>query len=117
PLNHHTFNHFSIHNFLKQIDSGHTQTDEILDNLAKQMALLAQSFRATLSQINNQLRTSSNTRNQATIQDGQQAMGAYRIELRMPMQVKENRSSVIIAMGLDTLHGTVLSRSVGNGYC
>ncbi|GKD84485.1 retrovirus-related pol polyprotein from transposon TNT 1-94 [Tanacetum coccineum] len=53
-----------------QIDSGHTQTDEILDNLTKQMAHLAQSFRATLPQINNQLRTSSNTRNQATIQDG-----------------------------------------------
>ncbi|GJW53007.1 retrovirus-related pol polyprotein from transposon TNT 1-94 [Tanacetum coccineum] len=34
------------------------------------MALLAQSFRATLPQTNNQLRTSSNTRNQATIQDG-----------------------------------------------
>ncbi|GJZ82554.1 retrovirus-related pol polyprotein from transposon TNT 1-94 [Tanacetum coccineum] len=31
---------------------------------------LAQSFRATLPQMNNQLRTSSNTRNQATIQDG-----------------------------------------------
>ncbi|GKA23428.1 hypothetical protein Tco_0709390 [Tanacetum coccineum] len=52
-----------------QIDSGYTQTDEILDNLTKQMALLAQSFRATLPQTNNQLRTSSNTRNQATIQD------------------------------------------------
>ncbi|GKC37325.1 retrovirus-related pol polyprotein from transposon TNT 1-94 [Tanacetum coccineum] len=34
------------------------------------MALLAQSFRATLPQTNNQLRTSSNTRNQATVQDG-----------------------------------------------
>ncbi|GJV36851.1 integrase, catalytic region, zinc finger, CCHC-type containing protein [Tanacetum coccineum] len=53
-----------------QIDSRYTQTDEILDNLTKQMALLAQSFRATLPQTNNQLRTSSNTRNQATIQDG-----------------------------------------------
>ncbi|GJX00862.1 retrovirus-related pol polyprotein from transposon TNT 1-94 [Tanacetum coccineum] len=40
-----------------QIDSGHTQTDEILDNLTKQIALLAQSFRATLPQTNNQLRT------------------------------------------------------------
>ncbi|GJV98211.1 retrovirus-related pol polyprotein from transposon TNT 1-94, partial [Tanacetum coccineum] len=53
-----------------KIDSGYTQTDEILDNLTKQMALLIQSFRATLPQMNNQLRTSSNTRNQATIQDG-----------------------------------------------
>ncbi|GJR23363.1 hypothetical protein Tco_0971890 [Tanacetum coccineum] len=53
-----------------QINSGHTQTDEILENLTKQIALLAQSFRATLPRTNNQLRTSSNTRNQATIQDG-----------------------------------------------
>ncbi|GKB55666.1 hypothetical protein Tco_0911852 [Tanacetum coccineum] len=53
-----------------QIDSGYTQIDEILDNLTKQMALLAQSFRATLLQTNNKLRTTSNTRNQATIQDG-----------------------------------------------
>ncbi|GKE02439.1 hypothetical protein Tco_1390422 [Tanacetum coccineum] len=44
-----------------QIDSGYTQTDEILDNITKQMALLAQSFRATLPQTNNQLRTLSNT--------------------------------------------------------
>ncbi|GJT93332.1 retrovirus-related pol polyprotein from transposon TNT 1-94 [Tanacetum coccineum] len=44
------------------IDSGHTQTDEILDNLTKQMALLAQSFKATLPQTNNQLRTSYLTR-------------------------------------------------------
>ncbi|GKG54955.1 hypothetical protein Tco_0562942, partial [Tanacetum coccineum] len=35
------------------------------------MALLALSFRATLPQTNNQLRTSSNTRNQATIQNVQ----------------------------------------------
>ncbi|GJT56048.1 hypothetical protein Tco_0991102 [Tanacetum coccineum] len=71
-----------------QIDSGYTQTDELLDNLTKQMALLAQSFRATLPQTNNQLRTSSNTRNQATIQDGrvvvQNVQGRrYRIESKV----------------------------------
>ncbi|GJW52047.1 hypothetical protein Tco_0093398 [Tanacetum coccineum] len=95
------------------IDSGYTQTDEILDNLTKQMALLAQSFRATLPQTNNQLRTSSNTRNQATIQDGRVVVqnvqgrqnqnqnqryvargngaagnGGHIIELGMPMQDK-----------------------------
>ncbi|GJV13554.1 retrovirus-related pol polyprotein from transposon TNT 1-94 [Tanacetum coccineum] len=52
-------------------DSGYTKTEEILNTLSKQFALLTQSFRATLPQINNQLRTSSNTQNQATIQDGQ----------------------------------------------
>nr|GEW08916.1 integrase, catalytic region, zinc finger, CCHC-type, peptidase aspartic, catalytic [Tanacetum cinerariifolium] len=45
-------------------------TDEILDTLTKQVALLVESFKATLPQINNQLRTSSNTQNQATVQDG-----------------------------------------------
>ncbi|GJV78661.1 hypothetical protein Tco_1514531 [Tanacetum coccineum] len=77
-----------------QIDSGYTQTDEILDNLTKQMALLAQSFRATLPQTNNQLRTSSNTQNQATIQ----SVGLYsrssrgdRIKSEMLlMQAQEN---------------------------
>ncbi|GKF41970.1 retrovirus-related pol polyprotein from transposon TNT 1-94, partial [Tanacetum coccineum] len=54
-----------------QLDSGYTKTDKILDTLTKQVALLAQSFRATLPQTNNQLRTLSNTRNQATVQDGQ----------------------------------------------
>ncbi|GJV47566.1 retrovirus-related pol polyprotein from transposon TNT 1-94 [Tanacetum coccineum] len=52
------------------LDSGYTQTDEILDTLTKQVALLARSFKVNLPQTNNQLRTSSNTRNQATIQDG-----------------------------------------------
>ncbi|GJZ17911.1 retrovirus-related pol polyprotein from transposon TNT 1-94 [Tanacetum coccineum] len=52
------------------LDTGYTQTEEILNTISKQFALLTQSFRATLPQTNNQLRTSSNTRNQATIQDG-----------------------------------------------
>ncbi|GJR11423.1 hypothetical protein Tco_0794075 [Tanacetum coccineum] len=99
-----------------QIDSGYTQTDEILDNLTKQMALLAQSFRATLPQTNNQLRISSNTRNQATIQDGRVVIqnvqgrhnqnqryfaqgngttgnGVHRIEMGMPMQPKRPHNS------------------------
>ncbi|GJT67953.1 hypothetical protein Tco_1019433 [Tanacetum coccineum] len=73
------------------------------------MALLAQSFRAMLPQANNQLRTSFNTQNQATIQDarvvvqnvqgrqnqnqryfargnGTAGNGVHRIELGMPMQ-------------------------------
>ncbi|GJU10161.1 hypothetical protein Tco_1132557 [Tanacetum coccineum] len=43
----------------------------------------------------------------------QQEMGEHRIELGMPMQVKGNRSSVIIVMALDILQETVLkSKSV-----
>ncbi|GJS22835.1 retrovirus-related pol polyprotein from transposon TNT 1-94 [Tanacetum coccineum] len=52
------------------LDTRYTQTDEILDTFTKQFALLTQSFRATLLQTNNELRTSSNTQNQATIQEG-----------------------------------------------
>ncbi|GKD21923.1 hypothetical protein Tco_1223626 [Tanacetum coccineum] len=82
------------------------------------MALLAQSFRATLPQTNNQLRTTSNTRNQATIQDGRVVVqnfqgrqnqnqnqryaargngtagnGGHKIELGMPMQPKHPQNS------------------------
>ncbi|GKE25467.1 retrovirus-related pol polyprotein from transposon TNT 1-94, partial [Tanacetum coccineum] len=44
--------------------------DELLDNLTKQVALLAQQYKTQFPQTNNQLRTSSNTQNQATIQNG-----------------------------------------------
>ncbi|GJX06898.1 hypothetical protein Tco_0194830 [Tanacetum coccineum] len=38
-----------------QLDSGYTQTDQMIENLSNQVALLAQQFRATLPQTNNQL--------------------------------------------------------------
>nr|GEZ90678.1 hypothetical protein [Tanacetum cinerariifolium] len=49
-----------------QLDSGLTPTNDLLENLTKTIALLAQSYKAYLPQTNNQLRTSSNTRNHAT---------------------------------------------------
>nr|GEZ73377.1 hypothetical protein [Tanacetum cinerariifolium] len=45
-------------------------TEDLIENLTKQLALLTQSYRIFLPQTNNQLRTSSNARNQATVQDG-----------------------------------------------
>nr|GEZ89683.1 hypothetical protein [Tanacetum cinerariifolium] len=45
-------------------------TDDLIDNLTSTLALLTQSYRTFLPQTNNQLRTSSNPRNQATVQDG-----------------------------------------------
>nr|GEW16000.1 hypothetical protein [Tanacetum cinerariifolium] len=57
-------------NINSQLDSGYTQIAKMIDNLSNPIALLAQQFRATFPQTNNQLRTSSNTRNQATVQDG-----------------------------------------------
>nr|GEY23548.1 hypothetical protein [Tanacetum cinerariifolium] len=60
PLHVHTSqNPYSVKN--SQLDTGYTPTGQMIDNLSNQIALLAQQFRATLSQTNNQLRTSSNT--------------------------------------------------------
>ncbi|GJY27899.1 hypothetical protein Tco_0403666 [Tanacetum coccineum] len=47
-----------------QLDSGFTPTNDLIENLTKTVALLAQSCKTHLPQTNNQLRTSSNTRNQ-----------------------------------------------------
>nr|GEY78675.1 hypothetical protein [Tanacetum cinerariifolium] len=43
--------------------------DDLIENLTSTLALLTQSYRTFLPQTNNQLRTSSNPRNQATVQD------------------------------------------------
>ncbi|GJV68298.1 copia protein [Tanacetum coccineum] len=49
---------------------GLSPTDNLIENLTNTLALLSQSYKTFLPQTNNQLRTSSNPRNQATIQDG-----------------------------------------------
>lgn len=53
-----------------QLDSGYSHTDMMIDNLSNQVSLLVQQFRAGLPLTNNQLRTSSNPRSQAIIEDG-----------------------------------------------
>nr|GEV81080.1 hypothetical protein [Tanacetum cinerariifolium] len=52
------------------LDSGLSLTDNLVENLTNTLALLTQSYKTFLPQTNNQLRTSSNTRNQAIVQDG-----------------------------------------------
>nr|GEV24017.1 hypothetical protein [Tanacetum cinerariifolium] len=52
------------------LDSGLSPIDNLIENLTNTLALLTQSYKTFLPQTNNQLKTSSNTRNQATIQDG-----------------------------------------------
>nr|GEX98620.1 hypothetical protein [Tanacetum cinerariifolium] len=52
------------------LDSGLSPTDNLIENLTKTLALRTKSYKTFLPQINNQLRTSSNTRNQAIVQDG-----------------------------------------------
>nr|GEX75866.1 integrase, catalytic region, zinc finger, CCHC-type, peptidase aspartic, catalytic [Tanacetum cinerariifolium] len=53
-----------------QLDSRLSPTDNLIENLTNTLALLTHSYKTYLPQTNNQLRTSSNPRNQATIQDG-----------------------------------------------
>ncbi|GJT01704.1 retrovirus-related pol polyprotein from transposon TNT 1-94 [Tanacetum coccineum] len=53
-----------------QLDSGLSPSENLIENLANTLALLTQSYKTYLPQTNNQLRTSSNLRNQATVQDG-----------------------------------------------
>ncbi|GKA91402.1 retrovirus-related pol polyprotein from transposon TNT 1-94 [Tanacetum coccineum] len=53
-----------------QLDTWITPMDDLLNNLTKTIALLLNSYKSHLPQTNNQLRTASNTRNQATIQNG-----------------------------------------------
>ncbi|GJW65567.1 hypothetical protein Tco_0117451 [Tanacetum coccineum] len=53
-----------------QLDSGLSPTENLIENLTNTLSLLTQSYKTYLPQTNNQLRTSSNTRNQATVQDG-----------------------------------------------
>ncbi|GJZ54147.1 hypothetical protein Tco_0609032 [Tanacetum coccineum] len=49
------------------MDTGSTSTDNLIESLTNTLALLNQSFKAHLPQTNNQLRTSSNARNNATV--------------------------------------------------
>ncbi|GJX51841.1 hypothetical protein Tco_0278686 [Tanacetum coccineum] len=51
------------------MDTGSTSTDNLIESLTNTLALLNQSFKAHLPQTNNQLQTSSNARNNATVQD------------------------------------------------
>ncbi|GJR39665.1 integrase, catalytic region, zinc finger, CCHC-type containing protein [Tanacetum coccineum] len=66
-----------------QMDTGSTSTDKLFESLTNTLALLNQSLKEHLPQTNNQLRTSSNARNNATVQDGrvvvQDVRGRYNV--------------------------------------
>ncbi|GJU09418.1 putative reverse transcriptase domain-containing protein [Tanacetum coccineum] len=51
-------------------DTSFSTADEVLEKLTKQVALLFQQYKTQFPQTHNQLRTSSNIRNQATVQNG-----------------------------------------------
>nr|GEU55407.1 retrovirus-related Pol polyprotein from transposon TNT 1-94 [Tanacetum cinerariifolium] len=52
------------------LDSSLSPVENLIENLTNTLALLTQSYKTFLPQTNNQLRMSSNARNQATVQDG-----------------------------------------------
>ncbi|GJX42833.1 hypothetical protein Tco_0257823 [Tanacetum coccineum] len=76
-----------------QLDSGLSPTDNLIENLTNTLALLTQSYKTYLPQTNNQLKTSSNTRNQATVQDDRvvvQNVQDYFKDKMLLMQAQEN---------------------------
>ncbi|GJX71789.1 retrovirus-related pol polyprotein from transposon TNT 1-94 [Tanacetum coccineum] len=82
-----------------QLDSGNTSSDSLIESLTNTLALLTQSYKAHLPQMNNQLRTYSNARNKATVQDGrvviQDVQGRYNANNeRRPFQRNNARGSV-----------------------
>ncbi|GKB41687.1 hypothetical protein Tco_0886629 [Tanacetum coccineum] len=83
-----------------QMDTGSTSTDNLIESLTNTLALLNQSYKSHLPQINNQLRTSSNARNKAMVQDGrvvvQDIRGRYNANNQgRPFQRNNARGNVV----------------------
>ncbi|GKC76965.1 retrovirus-related pol polyprotein from transposon TNT 1-94 [Tanacetum coccineum] len=89
-----------------QLDSGLSLTDNLIENLTNTLALLTQSYKTYLPQINNQLRTSSNTRNQATVQDDRVVV--------QNIQGRQNRGQGNNAQGVGTIGYGGAQNRVGN---
>ncbi|GKE47738.1 hypothetical protein Tco_1478996 [Tanacetum coccineum] len=89
-----------------QPDSGLTPTDDLIENLTKTVALLAQSYKTHIQQMNNQLRTSSNTRNQVTVQNGRVVV--------QNVQGRQNRGQGNYARGAVAARNGGVQNRVGN---
>ncbi|GJY25881.1 hypothetical protein Tco_0400607 [Tanacetum coccineum] len=89
-----------------QLDSGLSLTDNLIENLTNTLALLTQSYKAYLPQTRNQLRTSSNPRNQATVQDGRVVV--------QNVQGRQNREQGNNARGAGTASYEGAQNRVGN---
>ncbi|GKF81512.1 retrovirus-related pol polyprotein from transposon TNT 1-94 [Tanacetum coccineum] len=89
-----------------QLDSGLSPTDNLTENLTNTLALLTQSYKTYLPQTNNQLKNSSNPRNQVIVQDGSVVV--------QNVQGRQNRGHGNNARGAGTAgYGGALNR-VGN---
>ncbi|GJX76271.1 hypothetical protein Tco_0323082 [Tanacetum coccineum] len=78
----------------------HSSTENLIESLSKSLALLTQLYKSHLSQTNNQLKTSSNARNKATVQDGrvlvQDVRGRYNANNQgRPFQRNNARRNVV----------------------
>ncbi|GKC37560.1 retrovirus-related pol polyprotein from transposon TNT 1-94 [Tanacetum coccineum] len=89
-----------------QLDSGLSPTDNLIENLTNTLALLTQSYKTYIPQTNNQLRTSSNPRNQATVQDGRVVI--------QNVQSRQNRGYGNNARGAGTTGYRGAQNRVGN---
>ncbi|GKF15418.1 hypothetical protein Tco_0056880, partial [Tanacetum coccineum] len=89
-----------------QIDSGLSLTDNLIENLTNTLALLTQLYKTYLPQTNNQLKTSSNPRNQATVQDGRVVV--------QNVQVRQNKGQGNNARGASTAGYGGAQNKVGN---
>ncbi|GJY16108.1 hypothetical protein Tco_0386530 [Tanacetum coccineum] len=83
-----------------QLDSGSSSTENLIESLTNTLILLTQSYKSYLPQTNNQLRTSSNARNKATVQDGrvvvQDVRGRYNANNPgRPFQRKNAKGNVV----------------------
>ncbi|GJT13907.1 hypothetical protein Tco_0860949 [Tanacetum coccineum] len=79
---------------------GSTSADNLIEILTNTLSLLNQSFKAHLPQMNNQLRTSLNARNNATVQEGrvvvQDVRGRYNVNNQgRPFQRNNARGNVV----------------------
>ncbi|GJS75818.1 retrovirus-related pol polyprotein from transposon TNT 1-94 [Tanacetum coccineum] len=72
-----------------QLVLGLSPTDNLIENLTNILALLTQSYKTYLPQTNNQLRTSSNSRNQATVHDSRVVVQNNRVGNANPGQAKQ----------------------------
>nr|GEW53131.1 retrovirus-related Pol polyprotein from transposon TNT 1-94 [Tanacetum cinerariifolium] len=78
-------------------DSSLSAAGNLIENLTNTLALLTQSYKTFLSQTNNQLRTSSNARNQATVQDGRTRVGNVKPSQARPVKCYNCNSTWHIA--------------------
>ncbi|GJY50292.1 hypothetical protein Tco_0441139 [Tanacetum coccineum] len=86
---------------------GLSPKDNLIKNLTNTLALLTQSYKTYLPQTNNQLRTSSNARNQATVQDGRVVV--------QNVQGRQNRGQGNNARGTCVAGYRGAQNRVGNG--